>query len=531
MNRMFHGIMLMGLAAAVFAEPSVPQKESGGAPRDEGVEAQGPHKDMGEAGDASGPDGRPGRRRARRFSRRMGKKQRPPAKRAVETQKAEDDSGGVQARRNRAYEKLGRRVARNPNLSRRGEQLEALGALGYLPGGDTAQEVFGVLRHDTTAAAPGLNLFVSSHAAVAVLMDMAGEPVHQWCRDFFDVWPRRAVSLREKPPMNWRRVHLFPNGDLLAIFSYHGLVKINAASEVIWDLPGNFHHDVAVGADDTVYAIERNTTSVKSLRPPRNAEMDYITLIGPDGDVRERLPLIKFFEHSHYAPMIASFEVRMEVFHTNTLVWLDGTQANRLAAFKRGNLLICPRDIDILAVLDMETRKVDWVATGMWHLAHEPVLLDTGNILLFDNLYKEDQSRVIEFDPVSQDVVWAYGMEEDEKFFTRVVGFVRRLSNGNTLITVTNEGRIIEVSPEKKVVWEFMTPHTIGEDAAVVAKVPQCERLELDPRPDWIDETTTAVKPVLWWEPAPADSDVEEDRQEQKRAEDEQSETPAAPAP
>ena len=37
-------------------------------------------------------------------------------------------------------------------------------------------------------------------------------------------------------------------------------------------------------------------------------------------------------------------------------------------------------------------------------------------------------------------------------------GCVDRLSNGNTLITETSKGQFLEVTPQNKVVWEYINP-------------------------------------------------------------------------
>ena len=39
----------------------------------------------------------------------------------------------------------------------------------------------------------------------------------------------------------------------------------------------------------------------------------------------------------------------------------------------------------------------------------------------------------------------------------------QRLPNGNTLITIGNESRIVEVTPDKQVVWQYLlVPESLG---------------------------------------------------------------------
>ena len=94
--------------------------------------------------------------------------------------------------------------------------------------------------------------------------------------------------------------------------------------------------------------------------------------------------------------------------------------------FKPGNILINPRNIDMLFIVDRETKKVVWEWThdykgGLSH-CHEPEMIEKGlpgegNIILFDNgLFPKHRSHngqtfIIEFDPTTKDIVWKYETE------------------------------------------------------------------------------------------------------------------------
>ena len=61
-------------------------------------------------------------------------------------------------------------------------------------------------------------------------------------------------------------------------------------------------------------------------------------------------------------------------------------------------------------------QTVIWAITGMWKFQHEPRLLDNGNILLFDNMGNAGMSRIVEFDPLTQKVVWTYKGDSERIF-------------------------------------------------------------------------------------------------------------------
>jgi hypothetical protein len=57
---------------------------------------------------------------------------------------------------------------------------------------------------------------------------------------------------------------------------------------------------------------------------------------------------------------------------------------------------------------------------------------------------------VIEIDPETGEILWEYGIEERDNMPVRDCN---RLPNGNTLITAAR--KIIEVTPDGQVVWQF----------------------------------------------------------------------------
>jgi hypothetical protein len=55
-------------------------------------------------------------------------------------------------------------------------------------------------------------------------------------------------------------------------------------------------------------------------------------------------------------------------------------------------------------------------------------------------------------------VVWDFAVANDSKRKTATMRQVRRLENGNTLICASTEDKVIEVSPDKKIVWTYNVP-------------------------------------------------------------------------
>jgi hypothetical protein len=167
-----------------------------------------------------------------------------------------------------------------------------------------------------------------------------------------------------------------------------------------------------------------------------------------------------------------------DIFHTNTIQILDGAHAARSPHFRKGNLLISVHTLDVIAIVDPEQRRVVWALSGMWEKQHEPTLLANGNILLFDNLGRHGLSKVIELDPLSQDVAWTWAGDDPESFVTMCCGANQRLPNGNTLITESTMGRALEVAPDGETVWEFVNPHRAGAHRELIASLFEVVRID-----------------------------------------------------
>ena len=170
--------------------------------------------------------------------------------------------------------------------------------------------------------------------------------------------------------------------------------------------------------------------------------------------------------------------------------------------FHPDNIIVDGREANIIFIIEKKTGKIVWKlgpdfdnspeakAIG-WiigqHHAHiiPQTLPGGGNILIFDNggwggydnpnpgsptgvkAALRDYSRVLEIDPVSMKIVWQYTPKEagflepmdSSRFYSPFISGMQRLPNGNTLITEGSNGRVIEVTPDHEIVWEFISPY------------------------------------------------------------------------
>jgi hypothetical protein len=354
----------------------------------------------------------------------------------------------------------------------------------------------------------GYTLFTTSQGSWATLIDMRGNVVHQWNLPFRKAWPA-ASHVRAPLPderIHWFRCHLYPNGDLLAVYHGdddtpygYGLVKLDKDSKLLWTYAGNVHHDVTVAEDGTIYTLaqkieDKLPAGLESIRGPYIA--DYLVVLSPQGRELKTIPILEAFRDSPYAlaltlvgkPALKNRARRKDlltllkkgdILHTNSVRVLSQSLAAKFPLFKAGQVLISVRSLDTIAVLDPQTRCVVWAAQGLWRAQHDAEFLDNGHLLVFDNLGSLEGARVIEYDPVTQAMPWSYGDDKSARFIAVQRGVKQRLPNGNTLIVEPVAGRIVEVTRNKELVWECFCsscPVAQGQRASSAASIASASR-------------------------------------------------------
>lgn len=342
-----------------------------------------------------------------------------------------------------------------------------------------------MIERDPRAAYDGFNLYVSGHAAEAVLMDMHGRTLHRWRYPLRRLWPDLARDPEKAKVEYWRRAYLYPNGDLLAIYEGEGMVKLDARSRVLWAHRGGIHHDLFVMPDGTIYTLDREGKVIPEINPREGVLEDFVTVLDPEGRTLRRLSILQAFARSPWASLLRTMPRRKgDIFHTNTLEVLDGRFAGIDPAFRKGNLLLSVFVLNTVAVLDPDQETIVWAKTGGWMHQHQPTFLDDGHLLVFDNMGAgHERSRVQELDLRTGKVVWQYGGTPGapgEDLFSKTLGSCQRLPNGNTLITESENGRALEVTRDGRVVWEFYNPHRAGEHGELVAVLFELVRLPPD---------------------------------------------------
>ena len=75
---------------------------------------------------------------------------------------------------------------------------------------------------------------------------MSGEVLHRWRFEYRNLPSRAERGARVGSVEFWRRARLLENGDVLAIFEGHALIRIDRNSRLQWAFEGGAHHDLDV---------------------------------------------------------------------------------------------------------------------------------------------------------------------------------------------------------------------------------------------------------------------------------------------
>lgn len=154
---------------------------------------------------------------------------------------------------------------------------------------------------------------------------------------------------------------------------------------------------------------------------------------------------------------------------------------NSIEELSDGRIMSTSYNLSGIFIWNRKERKVDWRygsipgepygKIGNLSYPHDPTELENGNILVFDNgryhvsnpdgsiaFWPPDSSRVVEIDPKTNEEVWEYRSQNPVDFYSTYISSAQRLPNGNTLIDEGATGRFFEVTPQKEIVWEYVSP-------------------------------------------------------------------------
>lgn len=341
----------------------------------------------------------------------------------------------------------------------------------------------GLLRHDAARAQPGYTLYGVAPDLSAHLIDMDGRELHRWSVTREAVMPGAARQSRTFFGLLEAQVegrHLYPNGDLLMVYEQQAmgewggpLIKLDKDSHILWKADIKSHHALQV-VGDRIYALSQSFVPptpdpiVPSLEGMPYID-DNVTVLDADGKVLGVHSVLHALANTKSMRLaeIVPYNDRADPLHTNALDVLTEQTARFIPGAKPGQVLLSLKHLDMLAVMDLDSDTFVWALRGGWRAQHDAKLLANGNILLFDNeggLERHGKSRALEIAPSTGAIIWSYDGSDADPLASDIRGGVQRLANGDTLISESTSGRMLEVTPDGAIVWEYVQPISDTED-------------------------------------------------------------------
>ena len=352
----------------------------------------------------------------------------------------------------------------------------------------------GVTRYDPDQAYNGLTLLQGMFAEGVELrlVDMVGNVIHRWPADFFDVWPEpdHVVPEQEVPKSRFdyhtHGMWAYPDGSVVFNFGELGTVKMDKCGEIEWTLERMNHHSITPAADGSLWiptkADVRDVPQSLWLPEITRSELlnsrgwyeDRLLNVNAHGQIVEEVSLLPaLFEGGFDTHLFDAAEVRkLDPTHVNDVEVVTRELDSKIPGVEAGDLLVSVRQMHMLLIIDREDGVIKWHKVGPWIRQHDPDITPEGNILVFSNRTNGtagqfQESSVMLYDPARDMVSIVYPRDENDSFYSYIMGALQLLTNGNILIAESMNGRVFEINAQGQIVWEYVMPYD-DDHAAVI---------------------------------------------------------------
>jgi hypothetical protein len=363
---------------------------------------------------------------------------------------------------------------------------------------------------------PGLTLLTSAWPAGdgwepgLTLVDREGTAVHRWRFDKTTLFPD-SLARRGAPRLaGLHGTHLFPNGDVLVNVEYVGTARLDACGKVQWRLPAGTHHAIA-RADDGSFWIPGTSSSLRSSTDqhpdgfPGIEEpvwFDRLLHVSADGTVLDTINVLDVLYQNdleryifkafkpHRAPGVGK-DVGKDITHLNDIEPLPADMADAYPLFEAGDLLVSLRYLDLVFVMDPASGAVKWHTISPLIQQHDPDFTGDGWIGIFNNNRDYSArgttlggSQIVAVQPHTDSTALRFPTPRSEPFYTDAQGKWQQLDNGNMLLTEARAGRVVEVAPDGRTVWEWIQEPYSDSQVPVVSKATRYDLTRRDVA-DW----------------------------------------------
>jgi len=287
---------------------------------------------------------------------------------------------------------------------------------------------------------------------------------------------------------------ILSDGSVVFNFEYGGLVKLDRCGKVLWTLDKITHHSVEVAENGGFWVPGRRDFAEGSISPYPPFEVpfaeDTILKVSENGKVISEISVPLLFYKNGLEALLTSGRNKFvkgsdwsnEIVHLNKVDELQSDIADDFPMFKKGDLALSLRKLNLVMVIDPVSGDIKWLKVGPWLRQHDPEFKQGGTILVFNNNIFQNpyrkgshitdtsilyESNIVEIDPVSNKYSIVYGDKGQQNFLSAIRGKHEITEDGGLLITEFQAGRVFETNAAGNIVWEYINRYSEEEVAEV----------------------------------------------------------------
>lgn len=331
------------------------------------------------------------------------------------------------------------------------------------------------------------------------LLRRDGSAVARWPVRYYDLFADTShFPDGFAPATNWNiDIHgavAMPDGSVVFNFEWGGLVRLDRCGRTVWTIARQTHHSVERAEAGGFWVLGRRLIGHGAPFPPFEAPLheDTILRVADDGRILSEHSAVRLFYDSGLEALLTANGVKFhqgmdwdrELLHTNKVEELPSDLAGDFPLFEAGDLAVSFRDQNMVAVVDRDVRRIKWWSVGPWLRQHDPEFVRGGRLLVFNNntyptafgdrhadfkipLSAPAVSTIVEIDPVTRASRVRYGGRPGQELLSVIKGKVEPTPAGGLLITEAQRGRVHEVGPDGRVVWEYVNRYDDDEVAEI----------------------------------------------------------------
>lgn len=316
---------------------------------------------------------------------------------------------------------------------------------------------------------------------LAVIVERSGKVVHSWPFRSSEIFESEhhagLLEPRQVYPFGYE---LLDNGDLLVSFQTigafpyaYGLARYALDGTLLWRKLDLNHHWFDTTKDGLTYAPSMRViegplrVSDSSLKCDGGSYYeDLIKLYDDKGEERGAISMLNLLISSGYEGLVSMTSNPCDPTHLNDIRLLDSLPDGVSSTTRGKPALVSFRNINTVAIVDLEQEKVLWLKSGTTGAQHSPRLTPEG-VVVFDNHAGDEESEIVLLDVTSEDkaVIYPPPTSGSASFYSRAAGQINLSSDrSRALVSESRAGRVLEIDMRTgEVLWEFVNWHELAE--------------------------------------------------------------------